>query len=81
MNVYCRNEDFIMKNCYLAKENKRYDILYSNTLKFSEFLEAFVRIIDGERADQDLKRLSLDALIDTVINDYFKNGKSLVKQH
>lgn len=81
VNPYCKNEDNVVKNCYLAKETRRYDKCYEKNLRLPEFFEAFVRIIDGERLDQDLKRLSLDTLIDIAINDYFKNGKPNISKY
>lgn len=75
MAPYSRNEENIIKNCYLAKETKRYDRYYENNLKFCEYLEAFVRVIDEERVDHDFKRLKIEVLIDTVITGYFKTDK------
>lgn len=80
MNGYTKNEEFVWKSCYFAKETKRYEKYIECVLRFPEFIEAFVRIIDGERNDQDLKRLSIDVLVDIVINDYFKNSRSLIKK-
>ena len=75
VSVYSKNEEFALKCCYLAKETKRYGKYFEPVLRFSEFLEAFCRFLDGERVDQDLKRLNLDVLVDIVVNDYFKNAK------
>lgn len=74
---YSKNEDIALRSCYLAKETKRYMKFFETNLRFPEFLEAFVRFIDSERIDHDLKRLNIEVLIDIVINDYFKNGKAL----
>jgi Ran GTPase-activating protein (RanGAP) involved in mRNA processing and transport len=73
---YSRNDELAFKCCYLAKETKRYAKYIESFLKFAEFLEAFCRFVDCERVDHDLKKLSLDVLMDIVINDYFKNKKN-----
>lgn len=75
--AFSRNEENALKACYLAKETKRYMKYFETGLKFAEFIEAFCRFVDLERVDHDLKKLSLDVLLDIVVNDYFKNKKVL----